>query len=412
MSLSRQAHGAMIARRHVFHVAGYDPYDIAGQHNRFRRELAKFAKTWSVAAAASDVRQDEFPSWTVTTRGPDWTVTTTCEPFDWHDIVRADLAGPPLARLAAGAATFADVVGSGTFRRYFGASHRYAFFFLVPFLDVVLFACVGTLAGYVIAGALALTGIMRALAAAPIGVAAFAVLMQWPGRSWRVAQGLADWIFARDYMRGLRPDVEARIDQFADRLLARARAGEVDEIVVVGHSLGATFAVDLIARALARDPGLARHGPAVSLLTIGATIPKITLHPGGGRLRECAGKVAAEPGLFWVEYQAREDAISFYKFHPVTLRAVAAEGDADKPLVRRVQFHEMMSPQSYRRHRFNFMRLHYQFVMANEQRSPYDYFMVVCGPLALTQTACMPRGPAGAVAADGSLTAPRASAAP
>jgi hypothetical protein len=47
----------MIARRHVFHVAGYDPYDIAAQHRRFRRELAKFETTWNVSAAASDMAQ-------------------------------------------------------------------------------------------------------------------------------------------------------------------------------------------------------------------------------------------------------------------------------------------------------------------------------------------------------------------
>src|SRR5262249_22770821 len=139
---------------------------------------------------------------------------------------------------------------------------------------------------------------------------------------WRVAQGLADWIFARDYMYGRLPDIEARLEKFADRVIAVARAGKADEIVIIGHSLGATFVVDLLARALQRDRDLGRHGPALAVMTIGATIPKITLHPAGGRLRACAEKVAAEPSVFWVEYQAREDAISFYRFHPVMLRSI------------------------------------------------------------------------------------------
>jgi hypothetical protein len=396
----------MIARRHVFHVAGYDPSDVAGQHRRFRRELAKFATTWNVSAAASDMtEQAGGTSWTVTTRGPNWTVETTFEPLGWHDIVRADLARPAWPRLATGAVVFADIIASGTFSRYFAACHRYALFFLVPFLDVVLFAAVGALAGYALAGELGLAGLARSAAATAIAVVLFRLLMHWPGGRWRVEQGLADWILARDYMRGRHPDIEARLDRFAERLVACVRAGTADEIVIVGHSLGASLVVDLVTRALARDPDLARRGPAIAVLTIGATIPKIALHPAGARLRDCAEKVAREPDIFWVEYQARDDAISFYKLHPVTLQTIAPAGDPSPPLVRRVQLHEMMTPAEFRRRRLSFMRLHYQFVMANAQRATYDYFMIACGPLPLRATARAANGPVDLIAADGSVVA-------
>ncbi len=398
----------MIARRHVFHVAGYDAYDIAGQYARFRRELARFAATWRLRASVSELAADgDAARWTAATQGPNWSVDTTIEPLDWHDVVLEDLARPAVPRLIAAAVAFADFVGSGTLFRYFAASYRYALFFVMPFVDVILFGAAGALIGYWAAGAFDLAGWPRAALAIALALAVFAALMRWPGRRWRVDLGLADWIFARAYMYGRRSDIEARLDRFAERLVARVRAADVDEIVIVGHSLGATFAVDLIARALARDPALARRGPALALLTIGATIPKLALHPAGGRLRACAEKVAAEPALFWVEYQARDDVISFYKFHPVALRAVA-DGDALRPLVRRTQLHEMMAPQDLRRHRLNFMRLHYQFVMANAHRTSYDYFMIACGPLPLQATALAAGGPAELIAADGSLLAPAA----
>src|SRR5262249_48690088 len=261
------------------------------------------------------------------------------------------------------------------------------------------------LAGYALAGALALAGLARAAVATALALVLFCLLMRWPGRRWRVDQGLADWIFAVDYMRGRRPDMDARLDRFAERLVACAKAGRAGEIVIVGHSLGATFVVDLLARALARDPDLARRGPALAVLTIGATIPKLALHPDGGRLRGCAETVAGAPDIFWVEYQARDDAISFYKFHPVTLRAIGPAGDPAQPLVRRVQFHEMMTARDFRRYRLSFMRLHYQFVMANAQRATYDYFMIACGPWPLRAIAHAARGPLDLLAADGSVIA-------
>ena len=47
------------------------------------------------------------------------------------------------------------------------------------------------------------------------------------------------------------------------------------------------------------------------------------------------------------------------------------------------------------------MRLHYQFVMANEQRAAYDYFMLMCGPAPFRQTVTQPNGPADLYDADG-----------
>ena len=141
------------------------------------------------------------------------------------------------------------------------------------------------------------------------------------------------------------------------------------------------------------------------MLTIGATIPKIALHPDGARLRGCAEKVAREPDMFWVEYQARDDAISFYKFHPVTLRAIGPAGDPAPPLVRRVQFHEMMTPAEFRRCRLSFMRLHYQFVMANAQRATYDYFMIACGPAAVAGDRARRQRPARSHRGRGSVVA-------
>jgi hypothetical protein len=41
----------------------------------------------------------------------------------------------------------------------------------------------------------------------------------------------------------------------------------------------------------------------------------------------------------------------------------------------------MMDPASFKRHRFNYMRMHYQFLMGNDRRAPYDYCMIICGPL-------------------------------
>ena len=402
----------MIRKRHFFHAPGFDPYDAASQHRRFVREAARFQTTWNVSAVVSDLRDPSAGEghWSVTAKAPGWTVEACYEILDWDDIVRAELDGRATSRLWNALVTFVDFIASGAVGRYFGANWRYALFFFVPFLNVILFAVVAIILGWVAGAALGSlvfgSAGLGAVAGLVVAVLAFWLLMRWPGDRWRVNQGLADWIFARDYMLRRRRDVEARAEAFADRLVARARRADADEIIVAGHSLGATIVVDMLARALARDPDLGRHGPQLGVLTIGATIPKLALHPGGDWVRAAARRMAAEPSLTWAEFQARDDVISFHKFHPVELKRFKDVNDASPPVIRRVQIHEMLSEAAFRRYRFNFMRLHYQFVMANERRALYDYFMLICGPAPFRRTINQANGPVDLYGADGSLRDP------
>jgi thioesterase domain-containing protein len=391
----------MVSKRYFFHVSGFDPYEPAAQHRRFVRETARFEATWNVTAQVSALQHKGASEscWTVTTQAPGWQVVTTYELLDWSDIVRDELKRPAVDKLHGGLSALADLVVSGTAARYFAANWRYGMFFLVPFLNVFLFAATALLAAYYVGTAVApaLLGLATAVAAAAI---VFSGLMRWLGERWSVGQALADWMFARDYMLGRHARIKARVDDFAARVVACAHRADVDEIVVAGHSLGATVAVDVLARAFDRDPALGQHGPKLCLLTIGATIPKVALHPRGAWLREQAQRLADEPSLAWAEYQARDDFISFHKFDPV--RLVRTEGRQSGPTIHRVQIHNMLSKRTMRRFRFKYMRLHYQFVMANERRAVYDYFMLMCGPAPFRQTIAAPDGPAGLYRADGS----------
>ena len=273
----------MIKRRLVFPIAGYDPVDAARHHRRFARGLVTFARTWNVNAEVSDFAEatpDKLAHWTVTTFGGNWRVEATYVPLAWNDIVLADLSRPMPLRLARFGAALFDFIRTGTAFRHFRANWKYGFFFFYPAFYLVVFAAIGAVLGLWAANLAQLEGAASALTATAVGAAAFCGLLSWLGRRWRVIQALDDWIFAYDYLHGRRPDVELRLDRFAREIAAAAREDRYDEIVVVGHSLGATLAVNVAARALDRDPALGRHGTPVCVLTVGSTIPKFTLHPG------------------------------------------------------------------------------------------------------------------------------------
>ncbi|MET0969363.1 MAG: hypothetical protein ABWY18_09205 [Tardiphaga sp.] len=373
----------MIARRHVFHIGGYDPILPDTQLARFRRSLSSFEKTWHVSAQAAGVPEASTVSatWQAESSGPNWRTHTTYEMLRWDDLILQDHARSPLSRLGAAMVTLGDWIATGTLFRFIYASWKYSGFFLFPYLWVAGFALAGIAFGGALAWLIGLHGALAWLAGAVVAVAVFAALLNHYGWKKPINHVFDDWIFSRQYVRGQRPLMDARVEAFAQAIVARAQEADVDEIVIVGHCLGAALVMESVARAMAIDPDLMRHGPTINVLTVSATIPKFALHPAGTKVRAATRIVADTATIPWTEYHARDDAISFYRFDPVTLKRVGRERGESRPNIRRVQMHSMMSPDSFKRHRFNFMRLHYQMVMGNDQRAPYDYCMVVCGPL-------------------------------
>ncbi|HEY0911978.1 MAG TPA: hypothetical protein VGD75_17290 [Bradyrhizobium sp.] len=397
----------MIGRRHVFHIGGYDPITPEQQLERFRRSLSAFKKTWNVSSQTSALldSSDVSASWQSQAWGPNWRTETTFEMLRWDDLVLRESERGMLSRLYHSALALFDFVVTGTWFRYIGANWKYAGFFIFPYVSVVLMGLVGAGLAYAATRLSGLTGASATIAGLFIALVVFFGLMHWLGPRRRINHALDDNIFSSRLLHGQRPEMEQRIDDFAGRILERVRKADVDEILVVAHSLGAAMALAAIARSLRQDPQFSKHGPPLCILTVGATIPKFSLHPKGDRFRQATRTVADEMSIRWVEYQARDDVISFYRFDPVTLKRVGREEFDGRPNIRRVQIHSMMDPASFRRHRFNFMRLHYQFLMGNAQRAPYDYCMITCGPLEFDKITA-PVGAVGRFQADGSVSPP------
>jgi len=206
--------------------------------------------------------------------------------------------------------------------------------------------------------------------------------------------------FSHAYIRGSDPQLDWFKQKAAYEIIAADSARSVDEILLLGHSLGAVLAVDALNRALRRKPDLGSRGPRLALVTAGSSILKIGLHRAAGRLRDALARVSRSNGVVWVEYQALTDVMNFYKTDPVRECGLQPSG---RPIIRTVRIRHMLQPASYRRVCRNLYRLHCQFVSGNERRAVYDYFMFVCGPLSAEQQARSPDGAASEIGDDGAL---------
>jgi len=206
------------------------------------------------------------------------------------------------------------------------------------------------------------------------------------GDRWFVWHLTQDWVFNCQHGAGLRADYLARVDLFAARLVEVARADEADEVLVVGHSSGAVMAVEVMARALERDPALGRGSAQVALLTMGSCLPLVAFNPRATGCREGIARIVGAPSVLWAEYQAPQDWLNASGFNPVRDLKLGLEPAASfNPVIRSPRFREIVSRKTYESIVFKPFRMHFQFLMANDVAGEYDYIMMVAGPLSLAE---------------------------
>jgi hypothetical protein len=388
-----------VAKRLVFHIGGYDPITShVGAQRRFVREIARFQHTWSVKAIVNGVEDtaDQI-RWNVTTTGPDWQVETDYRLVRWRDVIEAFGRQSIGSRICQGIIAFLDFVLTGTLWRYLLTNWRYAGFFLYPFVTFGLLIAAAFLIGVF---AFKITGSI--LIATGGGLFGFAAALAGPWRWLHLGDLFDDWIFSREYIRHGNSEIEQRLDRLAAELVAAANNSAADEILVIGHSLGAVLAVDLLDRSLKLDPALGWNKNPVTFLSIGSSILKIGLHPKALRFRTTMERVAMSRAIFWGDYQALVDPLNFYKSRPMAEMGLSTKYEAT---VRVVRFSRMLDDDIYRRIRLNFFRLHCQFVSGNDRRTSYDYFMLTCGPVSAKSQTLAPDGAMSMIAEDGALIA-------
>jgi hypothetical protein len=391
--------GKPVTKRLVFHIGGYDPItsQVSAQR-RFVREIARFQRTWSVKAAVHGAHDtaDQI-QWNVTTTGPDWLVETDYRLVRWHDVIEGFGRRSIGSRVFVGVLAFLDFILTGTLWRYLLTNWRYAFFFLYPWVTFGLLIAAAFLIGVF---AFKITGSIPI--AAVSGLFGGAAVLAGPWRWLHLGNLFDDWIFSREYIQHGNSEIEQRLDRLAAELVAAASSSAADEILVIGHSLGAVLAVDLLDRALKQGPALGQNKIPVTFLSVGSSILKIGLHPKATCFRMAVERVAKSRAIFWGDYQALVDPLNFYKSRPMAEMGLSTENEAT---VRVVRLSRMLDDDIYRRIRFNFFRVHCQFVSGNDRRTSYDYFMLTCGPVSAKAQTLAPDGAVSMIADDGRLIA-------
>jgi hypothetical protein len=385
-----------VQHRHIIYVQGYDPRGLAQYYRMFRTELRKFGRLYQLDAtigrpqAAED---GETASWTIETKASDWQTRTRYDFLRWEDLIQRDLAEPIWRTVFHAMWIYWRAVFNGTIARFWKAHWRFATFVTYPHFMLLIEALCALGIAFAFAKGLEALGIpapFSIVAAAALFVAALGTVLKYTENTTYLLYLLSDTIWTWEFSHRQRPEWDQRIDRFARYLVNVARESEAEEIVVVGHSSGSFLGTEIVARALKLDPALGRHGPRVVLLTIGGNFPIVGFHAASQDFRDHLRLLAVERSIDWIDCQSRKDVMNFYPFDPIAGHGIDVGSSRRNPTIVPVRFREIIKPEHYKVFRWKFFRVHFQFVMANELPHAYDFFMIVCGPIPLSQRMARP----------------------
>lgn len=371
-------------RRRVFYIPGFDPFPARRYREIYRTEGARQAAIAGYGLELGPKGPDtQGYGWSVATDTAGTPAQAEVEVLVWDDIVQArmkpGLIGIYWTMLHTIWVYFSTGATWGLIRVRIGP-------FIAGFYPVTILLLQAALAG------LAGWAVWSAAVWAGGGGGLVQVLGLIPafGAAWLVldAGRRADrWLFARYLMfelaqsaihrGGYGPDLSARLDAFAARVAA-ARAGDWDEVLVVGHSSGAALAVTVVAGALRAGQG----GAPLALLTLGHVIPLHSFLPEACGLRRDLHDLSLSDDLVWIDVSAPGDGGSFGLADPVAISGVRPEG-ARWPRIVSAAFRRTLAPETFRRLRWRFYSLHFQYLRAFERPGDYDYFQITAGPRSL-----------------------------
>ena len=220
------------------------------------------------------------------------------------------------------------------------------------------------------------------LVAMPVSLATILVFL-WAAQKLRVAWLLRTYAFITRLANGRVPETDqlmkAMVERFFQQLAPISeRPGEV---LIVAHSVGTMLAPLLVQRILNDTRWKVRDEP-LYLLTLGQSIPLVTLVGGAEGYRQTIRAAATHPGLRWLDLSSRIDPLCFHRTSP--LGEAMQLGDPLPSLAQRsVGFFRLYTRENWRLIKRDKLKTHFLYLMTGDKPGDFNLYSLILAPLPL-----------------------------
>lgn len=389
----------VVENRCVFYISGFDPRGARHYHSLFTTEIAKknadtsqhnINNNFDIVQVSKRKAENSYTTaWGTestsaqTARKIPFTTHTDFRFLGWDDIARKHW---PTSRITHWL-RYLQVSGRFVLSSFFPRAWRIAKPAAIDLLTsniVILFT---------------LLACLLIISTVVWSVKAFGVL-SWPAAFTAVMSGLAcwgiwrwghafehtrklDWImhslaFTARQANQEEPEIEERIDAFAQQLIERAKQNTDDEILLVGHSSGPILAISALARAISQYPKLFEHKARIALLTLGQCTPMLSLLPNANRFRQELSLLAQQKNLLWIDLSSNTDQICTPKTNQFEICHIEVPplGSGITACVISPPFYLLRGVDSQIRNHAETFDLHFQYLKHFESDGPLPAYSV------------------------------------
>jgi hypothetical protein len=375
-----------VRKRYVFYFSGFDPRGPGHYHSLYRSESKIQAPLNGLNLTIGKRRRVDrlANAWQITTESGE--TETQYEFLRWDDIIRNHWPKNELQLFKSAVPVYWAFLKANLIGRLFKIAWPCALtvsYPIIAFLGLLLTGVILFAAAVVLP---TLAGIPWWAGILP-GAALFAAsikLGRWLDKRFRSHWLLRTYGIIQPWAYGKVPELDERIREFAKYIISKTKDSDADEVLVAGHSIGSILTVALTSEMLRIDPKLGTHGPAFGLVSLGNCIPLVSLLPGSGKFLDQLLHVATAPGVRWFDFSARRDGASVTQIDPLEVSGITRpDGIPVRPQQFPVRIVKMFSPESYAVIKKDIFRIHFQYIMAGELLTNYDYFSITAGPMTL-----------------------------
>lgn len=375
-----------IRRRCVFYLSGFDPRGARYYHAIYKAQaLLRPKDSETTLSVAARTKGTEGIGWEAEATNGEHSTTTSFKFLAWDDIIRAHWPKGRVRHWIQYLWASRVYLTSGFFRKCWPLSPAATGLLYFPnaLIALTLIGMVTTANGtYWAINSLTDQTLLAGI------VCAFPPWLLWRLAHQHEAKRDLGWImrsyaFTARQSLGLVPELDARLEEFALKVVSRARENIDDEILIIGHSSGSIMAASVVARAIQLSPELLQLGPPISLITLGQCIPMLATLPGAKEFRNELRVLGQADGLMWVDISAPADRCCVAMIDPITACGVDLNDDERRLIFLAVnpQFHELFETNDYEALKRNAFQLHFQYLYAPPTHGDFDYFEISAGTL-------------------------------
>ncbi len=367
-------------RRTVFYIPGFDPRGPVHYHRLYAEEAAKQTAVNGLALTVSQRRNADALEavWTITSPEAE----TRYRFMRYEDIIRRLWPRNALQMYASALEYGAYFLTQGVYAMILRNSWpnfiatSYIPISIVNWSILVVLITLGL--GYWLTGFIGIFGWLVPLPLLALPFLAYEPIENrlrifWLARSCAMLVKRA---------KGKIQGIEERCAAFAERVAAAANDPEQDEVLLVGHSVGAHLVVTIAARALEKlEPGR-----RFSLLTLGHAIAMTPRSAQAEQFRKDLLAISTSEQVDWIDVTSAIDQSCIALSDPLALsRVKRPDGARVQPKIVSTRFNTLFTPDTYKTVRRDHMRSHFQYLMSAERPGDYDYFLITAGRLTLAE---------------------------